>query len=67
MKKAEPELAAEVERWLREDQAYWASCRDDELPEWVANKQERLEKNPRGRHQRAGTCRCMSSRSSSIT
>jgi transposase len=52
MKQAEPKLAAEVARWLREaeavdareDQAYGESCRGDELPEWVANKQQRLAK-----------------------
>lgn len=52
MQKAEPELAAEVARWLaeaaasdaREDEAYGVDRRGDELPEWVTNKQHRLEK-----------------------
>jgi len=52
MKEAEPKLAAEVAGWLREaeavdtreDQACGAALRGDELPEWVANKQKRLEK-----------------------
>ena len=52
MKTAEPELAAEVARWLaeatasdaREDAAYGADRRGDELPEWVTHKQHRLEK-----------------------
>ena len=52
MKKAEPELAAEVARWLaeaeaidaREDEEYGVDRRGDELPDWVANKQKRLEK-----------------------
>jgi transposase len=52
MKQAEPKLAAEVARWLREaeavdtreDQTYGESRRGDELPEWVANKQQRLAK-----------------------
>jgi transposase len=51
MKAAEPELAAEVARWLaeatasdaREDGAYGADRRGDELPEWVTNKQHRVE------------------------
>ena len=50
--KAEPELAAEVEQWLknaektdaREDAEYGAARRGDELPDWVADKQRRLEK-----------------------
>ena len=49
---AEPELAAEVARWLaeatasdvREDAAYGVDRRGDELPEWVTHKQQRLEK-----------------------
>jgi transposase len=52
MQTAEPELAAEVARWLaeatasdvREDVAYGVDRRGDELPEWVASKQHRLEK-----------------------
>ncbi len=52
MKTAEPALAAEVAQWLaqaaagdaREDAAYGADRRGDELPEWVTNKQHRLEK-----------------------
>jgi transposase len=52
MKKAEPELAAEVTRWLaeaeaidaQEDEEYGVDRRGDELPDWVANKQKRLEK-----------------------
>ncbi len=52
MQRAEPELAAEVARWLaeaatsdaREDAAYGIDRRGDELPDWVTNKQHRLEK-----------------------
>ena len=52
MQKAEPELAAEVARWLaeaetsdaREDKAYGIDRRGAELPDWVVNKQHRLEK-----------------------
>jgi transposase len=52
MKKVEPELAAEVERWFeqadaideQEDAEYGPGRRGDELPDWVANKQKRLEK-----------------------
>ena len=52
MQTAEPALAAEVAQWLahaadgdaREDAAYGADRRGDELPEWVTNKQHRLEK-----------------------
>jgi len=52
MKQAEPELAAEVARWLteatasdvREDAAYGVDRRGDELPAWVTHKQQRLEK-----------------------
>jgi len=51
MKKREAELAAEVERWLtaaeaadaEEDKRY-GDKRGDELPDWVADKQKRLEK-----------------------
>lgn len=52
MQTAESELAAEVARWLaeaaasdaREDAAHGVERRGDELPEWVTNKQHRLEK-----------------------
>jgi transposase len=52
MKKTEAELAAEVERWFdqaeaidaQEDAEYGADKRGDELPDWVADKQKRLEK-----------------------
>ena len=52
MKTAEPALAAEVAQWLaqaaasdaREDAAYGVDRRGDELPDWVTNKQQRLEK-----------------------
>jgi transposase len=52
MKAAEPRLAAEVERWLAqaaqtdkaEDRQLGASKRGDEMPEWMANKEKRLEK-----------------------
>ncbi|MGH7001374.1 MAG: IS1182 family transposase [Stellaceae bacterium] len=52
MVKAEPALTAEVDRWLKEavqadqveDRAHGAERRGDETPEWVANKQRRLEK-----------------------
>ena len=51
MKKREAELAAEVDRWLQaaeaadaeEDRLYGAK-RGDEMPDWVADKQKRLEK-----------------------
>ncbi|MGY3613984.1 transposase [Bradyrhizobium sp. USDA 10063] len=51
MKKREAELAAEVDRWLKaaeaadaeEDKRYGAQ-RGDEMPDWVADKQQRLEK-----------------------
>ncbi len=51
MKKRETELAAEVDRWLKaaeaadqqEDKLYGPK-RGDELPDWVADKQKRLEK-----------------------
>ena len=51
MKKSEQELAAEVKRWFAkaeeldaaEDREY-GDRRGDELPEWVKNKQKRLEK-----------------------
>lgn len=52
MKKAEAELAAEVQGWFEEaeridreeDERYGADRRGDELPDWVADKQKRLEK-----------------------
>ena len=52
MKKREAELEAEVAGWLaaaaaadaEEDKAFGADKRGDELPDWVANKQKRLEK-----------------------
>lgn len=52
MQDAEPALAAEVGRWLaeaeaadtREDAEHGPERRGDELPAWVANKQERLAK-----------------------
>jgi transposase len=52
MQEADPALAVEVARWLteaeaadtREDAEHGAEQRGDELPAWVANKQERLAK-----------------------
>jgi transposase len=52
MKKREAELAAEIQGWFEkadredreEDEQYGADRRGDELPEWVADKQKRLEK-----------------------
>jgi hypothetical protein len=52
MVEAEPKLAAEVAAWLKtagqtdrsEDRAHGAERRGDEMPDWVANKQRRLEK-----------------------
>ena len=52
MKEAEPRLAAEVQRWFAEaaqtdkaeDRQFEASKRGDEMPEWMANKEKRLEK-----------------------
>jgi transposase len=52
MKKNEQELAEEIAGWFREaerqdqadDAAYGADRRGDELPEWVSDKQKRLEK-----------------------
>jgi transposase len=52
MKEAEPKLAAEVHRWLAqagqadqaEDRRFGAEERGDEMPAWVANKQQRLAK-----------------------
>lgn len=51
MKQREPEIAQEVEQWFAqaeatdaaEDAQLGAERRGDELPEWVANKQKRLE------------------------
>ena len=51
MKKREAELQAEVDRWLaaaeaadREEDQLYGERRGDELPDWVADKQKRLEK-----------------------
>ena len=52
MKKRETELQAEVDNWLKaaeaadtaEDKAFGADRRGDEMLDWVANKQARLEK-----------------------
>jgi transposase len=52
MVEAEPKLAAEVADWLKtagqidraEDGKHGAERRGDETPDWVANKQQRLEK-----------------------
>lgn len=52
MVKAEVGLTAEVEAWLEqaeaadaaEDREHGAEARGDEMPEWMANKQERLAK-----------------------
>ncbi len=52
MVKAEAELSAEVEAWLAqaaaadaaEDREFGAEARGDEMPDWVANKQQRLAK-----------------------
>jgi transposase len=51
MKKREAELAAEVDRWLeaaeaadREEDRLYGSQRGDEMPDWVADKQKRLQK-----------------------
>jgi transposase len=51
MKKREAELKAEVDRWLAAAEAadaaedtLYGSKRGDELPDWVADKQKRLEK-----------------------
>jgi transposase len=52
MKEAEPKLAAEVQRWLAqaaqtdkaEDRQFGAAKRGDEMPDWMANKEKRLEK-----------------------
>ena len=52
MKQTEPKLAAEVAGWFAqaeaadtdEDRQHGADRRGDEMPEWVANKQQRLER-----------------------
>jgi hypothetical protein len=52
MKRRDAELAAEIQEWFdqaeqvdrQEDEQYGANRRGDELPDWVANKQKRLEK-----------------------
>jgi transposase len=51
MKQREAELAAEVDRWLKaaeaadaEEDKLYGSQRGDELPDWVADKQKRLER-----------------------
>lgn len=51
MKKTEPELAVEVDKWLKaaeaadaEEDAALDDRRGDEMPEWVANKAKRREK-----------------------
>jgi transposase len=52
MKKAEAELKSEIEDWFaqaqaadqEEDELYGSDQRGDELPEWVKDKQKRLEK-----------------------
>jgi transposase len=52
MSKAEAELKAEIDRWFEkaeaidreEDEEYGPDRRGDELPDWVANKETRLEK-----------------------
>ena len=52
MKKTEPKLAAEVEAWLKaaeaadaaDDAAFGSDLRGDETPDWMADKQKRLER-----------------------
>ena len=51
MRKREAELAAEVDRWLeaaeaadREEDKLYGDRRGDEMPDWVSDKQKRLEK-----------------------
>src|SRR4051794_7326176 len=51
MKRREAELKAEVDRWLaaaeaadREEDKLYGERRGDELPDWVSDKQKRLEK-----------------------
>ena len=51
MKKTEKELQADIEKWFadsqaideEEDREYGADKRGDEMPDWVTNKQKRLE------------------------
>src|SRR5476649_1860582 len=51
MKKRQAELKAEVDRWLaaaeaadREEDRLYGDKRGDEMPDWVSDKQKRLEK-----------------------
>lgn len=51
MKQREAELSAEVDRWLKaaeaadaEEDKLYGSKRGDEMPDWVADKQKRLQK-----------------------
>jgi transposase len=52
MKRAESELQAEIEGWLKtaeaedqaDDAAFGEARRGDEMPQWVADKQQRLER-----------------------
>jgi transposase len=51
MKKREAELKAEVDRWLKaaeaadaEEDRLFGEARGDEMPEWVSDKEKRLEK-----------------------
>jgi hypothetical protein len=52
MKELEPKLVSEVQQWLEraakedddDDDEHGPDARGDELPDWVANKQKRLEK-----------------------
>jgi len=52
MKEKEPELAREVAQWMKaaestdkaEDKLHGREKRGDEMPQWIANKQQRLEK-----------------------
>jgi len=51
MKKREAELTAEIDRWLEaaeaadaEEDKLYGNKRGDEMPDWVADKQKRLEK-----------------------
>ena len=52
MTKAEQEIARQVDQWLEkaeeidrlEDEQYGVDRRGDELPDWVADRQKRLEK-----------------------
>jgi hypothetical protein len=57
MKQAEAQLAAQVAGWLKqagqddaaEDVDHGPSCRGDEMPAWVRNKQQRLDRIRSGR------------------